>query len=732
MTLKKKLLVGAALAVSLLAIGAVVLRLAVNPEVFKPQIEQLVEQTTGLSLHMEGPIRLSYFPWLGIELGRASLGGLKGFEQDPFLQVERADIKVRLASLLRGDLEAGAIKLDGLSVTLIKAKDGRTNWQALPIREVTLEKNQVVVRSDSGQTAFNYLLEGFSLVGGALIYEDRALGTMVRVTDVNAKTGRVATGKTSDVALSLKLVMDQPQVSVATALTGKLTVDPGDLVFSFDQADLDLKADAPSLPFHQLTGTGKADVTVHGQDARVLVRNIALSATAAGGMFPAKGETAKLAGTFDFNANAGALSFSDLELSGLGLTAKGRIDGDLGKPGVEPRFVWKFSTNAFNPKTLLASLGISLSGLPDGALSSLETQGEAVFSPSALGLTVKPLRLDGQNLSFTAEVTDFNKPAMRFNLTADALDADRYLSVKTPAKEAAKSPSKGGGAGDAALKTARIDGEINLGRLTVKGLALTNVHVKVAAADGTVTVKPFSCGLSGGAVAGGLTVALARPVPAWNLNATVSGVAVKPVLAAVAGTSALSGVLSVKTDIATKGNTPEALMASLSGPVSLRLDNGVVEGFSVSPQLLASLKGVVSLVELNPVALVQAAGNVSQALAASHQGSTQITQAGASFHFNSGVGSTKDILVRSSLGQVTGAGSVDLGREQLNLALRADVTGVGVVPLLVDGSFKSPNVTVDKEALAKQALTAVPRALGNTLKQSGKNVLDTVKGIFGQ
>jgi AsmA protein len=728
MALKKKLLIGGALVVVLLALGAVALHLAVNPDVFKPQIEQVVQRTTGLSLHMEGPIHLSYFPWLGIEMGAATLGGVKGFEQDPFLRVDGAVIKVRLAALLRGDLEAGAIKLEGLQLTLIKAQDGRTNWQALPIREVTLEKNQVIVRSDSGQTAFNYLVEGFSLAGGSLAYEDRALGHTVRVTDINAKTGSIATGKTSDVALSLKLQMDQPQVSVATALKGKLTVDPGDLVFNFDQADLDLKADAQNLPFQQLTGTGKADVTVHGQDAQVSVRNIALSATAAGGMFPAKGETAKLGGTFDFNANAGALVFSDLVLEGLGLKATGRIDGDLGKPGVEPRFVWKFSTNAFNPKALLASLGITLSGLPDGALSSLETQGEAVFSPSALGLTVKPLRLDGQNIVFTAEVTDFKKPAMHFDLSADALDVDRYLPAKTPAKSSSKDVGAGGGA----FKTAHVEGNINLGRLTLKGLALTNVHVKVAADDGTVTVKPFSFGLSGGNVAGGLSVALARPVPAWALSTTVSGVAVKPVLAALSGSSPLSGTVSAKADITTKGSTPEALLGGLAGPVSLRLDNGLVEGFSMSPQLLASLKGIVGLVELNPQALIQATGNFSQAMAESHQGGTQIMQAGASFQFNGGVGATKDILVRSSLGQVTGAGSVDVGRERLNLALRADVTGVGVVPLVVDGSFKSPNVAVDKETLAKQAITGVPKALGNTLKQTGKNVMDTVKGIFGQ
>jgi len=727
MSLKKKLLLSGALVVVLLALGAAALHLAINPDVFKPQIEQVVQRTTGLALHMEGPIRLSYFPWLGIEMGATTLDGVKGFEQDPFLRVEGAVVKVRLAALLRGDLEPGAIQLKGLQLTLIKAPDGRTNWQALPIREVTLEKDQVLVRSDSGLTAFNYLVESFSLVDGSLVYEDRALGHTVRATNINAKTGRIVSGKASAIALSLKLDMDQPQVSVATSLTGKLTMDPGELIFTFDQANLDLKAEAQNLPFKQLKGVGKADVTVHGQDGQVAVHNIALSATVAGGMFSAKGETATLGGAFDFNTNAGALVFSDLVLEGLGLKTTGRIDGNLGKPGVEPRFVWKFSTSAFNPKALLASLGISLSGLPDGAFSSLETQGEAVFSPSALGLTVKPLRLDGQNIVFTATVTDFKKPAIHFDLSADALDVDRYLTSQTPAK----SSSKDAGAGGETFKTAHVDGNINLGRLTLKGLALTNVHGKVSADDGIVKVNPFSFGVSGGNVVGGLSVALARPVPAWTLSTTVSGVAVKPVLTALSGNAPLSGVVSAKTDITTKGRTTEALLGGLTGPVSVRLDNGLVEGFSMSPQLLASLKGIVGLMDLNPQAFIQATGSLSQALAASRQGGTQIMQAGASFQFTGGVGMTRDIFARTSLGQMTGAGSVDVGRERLNLALRADVTGVGVVPLVVDGPFKSPNVGVDKEALAKQAITAAPKAVGNVLKQTGKNVMDTVKGIFG-
>jgi len=83
MTLPKKLVIGGGIVVFLLVLGAVVVRLAVHPEVFKPQIEQAVLRSTGLTLHMEGPIRLSYFPWIGIEMGTGQPGWDQGVRAGP-------------------------------------------------------------------------------------------------------------------------------------------------------------------------------------------------------------------------------------------------------------------------------------------------------------------------------------------------------------------------------------------------------------------------------------------------------------------------------------------------------------------------------------------------------------------------------------------------------------------------------------------------------------------------
>ncbi len=326
-----------------------------------------------------------------------------------------------------------------------------------------------------------------------MTYEDRVSGSTLRLTDLAVTAGRVASGETSDVALGFKLASDKPQISVHTALKGKLTANPGDLVFRFDQADLDLSAATPDLPVHWLQGSGKADVTVNGKDGHLLVRNLSLAATAAGGMFPDKGETAKLAGTLEYDSQAGKLAFSDLVLEGLGLRATGRIDGALGKPEAGTRLVWQFATNRFSPKALLASLGIRLTGLPDGALSSLETKGELVFSPAALGLTLRDMRLDGQNIAFTVQVTDFDKPAVRFDLTADRLDAGPYLAAGVADKDKNAKPAPA--AKDAPTpSTARLDATIRVGHLALKGLDLTRCRPRSLPPTGPRRSNPFPLG----------------------------------------------------------------------------------------------------------------------------------------------------------------------------------------------------------------------------------------------
>src|SRR5680860_368802 len=83
-----RILIGVVLLVLVFVIGAVVLVATVDPNDYKQRIESAAKQATGRELTLQGNIELSFFPWLGLQLGAASVGTAAGFGDEPFAQVD--------------------------------------------------------------------------------------------------------------------------------------------------------------------------------------------------------------------------------------------------------------------------------------------------------------------------------------------------------------------------------------------------------------------------------------------------------------------------------------------------------------------------------------------------------------------------------------------------------------------------------------------------------------------
>src|SRR5690606_27850105 len=75
----KWILIAAAALVVLLIAAVVAVVVLVDPNDYKDQIAQAVEQQTGRTLTIEGDLDLTFFPWLGLKLGRAQLSDAPGF-----------------------------------------------------------------------------------------------------------------------------------------------------------------------------------------------------------------------------------------------------------------------------------------------------------------------------------------------------------------------------------------------------------------------------------------------------------------------------------------------------------------------------------------------------------------------------------------------------------------------------------------------------------------------------
>src|SRR5579872_7186511 len=84
----------------LVIVAVLALVVFINPNDFKPQISSAVYKATGRNLHLDGDIKWSLFPWLGLHIYNVTLDNPSTFTSQPFAKIQEADVAIDLVPLL--------------------------------------------------------------------------------------------------------------------------------------------------------------------------------------------------------------------------------------------------------------------------------------------------------------------------------------------------------------------------------------------------------------------------------------------------------------------------------------------------------------------------------------------------------------------------------------------------------------------------------------------------------
>ena len=118
-------LVGSGAVLAVAVAGATYIALTFNPNDYKAQIIQAVQDSKHRTLHLDGDIKLSFFPSIGANLGKVSLSEYKSDQK--FASIETARVSLALMPLLSKQVVVNEVLVSGLTAALIKHKDGTTN-----------------------------------------------------------------------------------------------------------------------------------------------------------------------------------------------------------------------------------------------------------------------------------------------------------------------------------------------------------------------------------------------------------------------------------------------------------------------------------------------------------------------------------------------------------------------------------------------------------------------------
>ncbi len=370
-----------------------------------------------------------------------------------------------------------------------------------------------------------------------------------------------------------------------------------------------------------------------------------------------------------------------------------------------PAFSGKLDIASFNPRTLMTQLGIQLETADAKALSKASVS--TVFDASTRDVRLKNLKivLDDTTIAGDFALNDFAKPAYRFNINIDDMDADRYMPPATakPADTKAAQPAPVAAAPVAAapmvipldlLRSLNVDGDLKIKKLKATGVRSSDVSTHVKAKDGVINLGPSAAKLYSGSYHGNMGIDARGKVLALSMDEKVSGVQIGPMLKDMQIFENFSGTGDISLVLTARGLDAKQVTETLGGKLAFAVKDGAIQG----ADLLKKIEEARALYD-------QAKGKPVRVKATKDEKTAFKVFSGSALITN-GVAQNNDLILETPGMRATGVGSADLPNEKLDYRLNVIQTKdegkkCANLPLLISGPFASLSYTLDFEAIVK-------------------------------
>ena len=637
--LVKWALVGLGSFVLLLALAALLVPLLFDPKSVGPVIAGQVQRLTGRTLTV-GQISLRILPVPAVSVAPLTLSEGARYPGRDAVRIERASIRLKLSGLLRGRLELGSVVIDRPTVTLIRDRQGRWNYDDLLERATALKEAQARKPAAPASSAKGPSLAiGRAVVRGGrvLIYDDAVVpGSRMeaRLDPVEATLSDLGTGGVTRMDLSVGL--GKSALSAAASFGG-----PGGgerLALSVRSSRLQVSDLATLLPW---LGVARPEglalgggITIDGKAEMPLDRPEAIA--------------------FEGSLDLDDLSYRDATMA----KPIERIGGRLRVRG--QRADWDNFTATLGGTDLRGNLVVE------------------DFLRPRIGFKLEAKRLDVNELIRTFAVASPNRPGAQ-------------------ARPRAGEPGAG-------LVQVSANGTLAAGALRFETFDLSDVRASIALRSAVLSMSKFQAKLYGGRLGGSCSLDLSRATPGYNLDAALDSVDVNALAGAYDPglKNLLRGSLGGRMSLEAAGADLDAIVGSARGTADVEIAKGAITSFSVLKQIaslveMAGGKGIGQ----DETPFESLGGHFAIGSRRAQTSDLVLDSADLDISGTGSVGldAALDLALAATFSQEASKGMLDKTAQLRSLA---DSQGRIVLHLLAQGSLAQPRIGLDTRAQAKQ------------------------------
>lgn len=219
---------GAVLLLAALAAGAALV--IVDGAFVKSRLERAMQEKNR-TLRIEGEPGFRLFPVAAIALGKTTLS--EPASDKLFAALDSAELAVRVMPLLSGEVAVESLRLSGLTVNIVRAKDGRMNFS-----DLAAARDE---ERGAGAEPGRLRLAQIDVARVRVNYRDEASGRELSISDLALKSGRLDGEAPGQVAFSARVMGKRPELDLAAQAGGALRFDLGRQEVAFDGFSVKVK-----------------------------------------------------------------------------------------------------------------------------------------------------------------------------------------------------------------------------------------------------------------------------------------------------------------------------------------------------------------------------------------------------------------------------------------------------------------------------------------------------------
>lgn len=532
------------LASLVLLVGGGYLYLSTHQELIARQVAERVELATGRALVWEKAPSLSFYPRLGLEIGKARWGDPK---KDPLaLDLQGASVRVALVPLLEKRIEVEEVLLSGPRLTISDGADA-SHAKDAPAGTAQQSVQKGAVNQGAGPVLPPLVISLVQITDGEVVILQK--GQNIKVSALNLELKNFEPGKTAKFEAAA-MVED-----AANGRAAKVFIDSSVLL-----QNQSLELANFSSNFTQLKGLP-------------LQENIALN------------------GNVTVDLAMLSANISKLEVKTTGLYVK--LDGALSQHGGSLNLESKGS-----PIRLLTNLGSPVTMQDPKALQEHTVRLKATLYDKSVKLDAIEASLDGTHIKGGAYVA-FAPLSIQAQFEADSISVNRYLPLgeKKPAgkaPESESSPQEGARqeptSGKSNARGPKLDIRFALGKLQYNALVFEQIKGQLGGENGRYSLAPASLVVYKVPVQLSGTAHL--DTDQYTLNTSFASMPLGSLLKDFAGNDSVEGLLDAQLAYSFSGPDEKAFRRTLSGKGTVNGKNMVVRLGGLPPDWLKIVKNI--------------------------------------------------------------------------------------------------------------------------------------------